>query len=679
MPLRISMLAALLLLAPLALAAAPAPAISPEALRDTIARLVARYGEPRAARIRQGVTQAAERWWEADGDTKAFADFCETNFVTDPAVLAASFARLERVLEQVDGHLHEVRRELLTPLDLDTGPVGAADRLLADLDLAAHVNEDLFSTKVAFFALLNFPVHRLAERLQQGASWDRETWARSVLMDRFALRVPATVSQEITRATTAADQYIASYNIFLGNLRAGGGERLFPEDLRLITHWGLRDELKSHYGEAGGLEKQRLIQRVMERILRQEIPAAVIDNPALLWDPQSNEVKAKPGETAPAPAGAREPDTRYTTWLDCFKALRKADPFSPTAPTAIARSYELGRQVPEQQVAALFESVLASSELAETGRLIARRLGRPLEPFDIWYDGFMAAGKPPEAELDRLVAGRYPSAAAFQAALPDILTRLGFTAERAAWLAERIVVDPSRGAGHAMAAQRREDKAHLRTRVAAGGMTYKGFNIAVHELGHNVEQVFSLNGIDHWALAGVPANGFTEAFAFAFQARDLELLGLGKPAQGGGEEALHDLWATAEIAAVALVDTKVWHWLYDHPEATPAELREAVLASTREVWNRYWAPVVGVADSDLLAIYSHMVAYPLYLPDYPLGHIIAFQVAERLRAGDFGKELERLARQGRLTPEAWMQSAVGGPISSKPLLAAAREALSRAR
>ena len=41
-----------------------------------------------------------------------------------------------------------------------------------------------------------------------------------------------------------------------------------------------------------------------------------------------------------------------------------------------------------------------------------------------------------------------------------------------------------------MGAVRREDRAHLRTRIGAGGMDYKGYNIAIHELGHNVEQVF---------------------------------------------------------------------------------------------------------------------------------------------------------------------------------------------
>ena len=227
-----------------------------------------------------------------------------------------------------------------------------------------------------------------------------------------------------------------------------------------------------------------------------------------------------------------------------------------------------------------------------------------------------------------------------------------------------------------MGAQRSEDQAHLRTRFGPDGMDYKGYNIAVHELGHNVEQVFSLNAIDHWWLNGVPNTAFTEALAFVFQNRDLELLGIDTgEADKRQMEALDTLWGAAEIGGVALVDMAVWRWMYRHPESTPAELREATLAIARDVWNRYFASVFGMRDSDLLAIYSHMIVYGLYLPDYPIGHIIAFQVAEALTGDGFGEQFERISRQGRLTPDAWMRGAMGKPISAEALLTETRSAL----
>ena len=99
------------------------------------------------------------------------------------------------------------------------------------------------------------------------------------------------------------------------------------------------------------------------------------------------------------------------------------------------------------------------------------------------------------------------------------------------------------------------------------------------------------------------------------------------------------------------------------------------MSCAREVWNKYYAPVFGVRDQVILAAYSHMIDSALYLPDYPLGHLIAFQLESFLQGKNLGREMERMCRAGRLTPQLWMKNAVGGEISAEPLLAAARAAL----
>ena len=263
--------------------------------------------------------------------------------------------------------------------------------------------------------------------------------------------------------------------------------------------------------------------------------------------------------------------------------------------------------------------------------------------------------------------------------MPEILRKLGFSSERAKYLADNIAVDPARGSGHAMGAQMRGAQAHLRTRVEASGMNYKGYNIAVHEMGHNVEQTFSLNDIDYTPLQGVPNTAFTEALAFTFQNRDLELLGLSKSdKQSASLKTLNDFWATYEIAGVALVDMNVWRWMYAHPKATPAQLREATVQISKDIWNRYYAPVFHQRDVVLLCIYSHMINSFLYLPNYPVGHMIAFQIeAQMEKAGDFGGEFERVARIGRVTPDQWMIAATGAPVGPEALLAATAQALSQ--
>ncbi len=108
---------------------------------------------------------------------------------------------------------------------------------------------------------------------------------------------------------------------------------------------------------------------------------------------------------------------------------------------------------------------------------------------------------------------------------------------------------------------------------------------------------------------------------------------------------LDTFWSAYEIAGVSLVDLRVWRWLYEHPEATPAQLKEAVITIAKDVWNAYYAPVFGIKDSTVLGIYSHMLAYPLYLSDYPLGYMISFQIDEFMRGKNIGTEMERIARQ----------------------------------
>jgi hypothetical protein len=120
----------------------------------------------------------------------------------------------------------------------------------------------------------------------------------------------------------------------------------------------------------------------------------------------------------------------------------------------------------------------------------------------------------------------------------------------------------------------------------------------------------------------------------------------------------------------------VWHWMYEHPNATPRELKEAVLRIAADVWNRFYAPVFKKRDVVLPAIYSHMIQSNLYLPDYPIGHLIAHQLDEHIRkVGKIGPEIERVTRQGDISPDLWMQGATGAPVGPEALLAATERAL----
>ncbi len=69
-------------------------------------------------------------------------------------------------------------------------------------------------------------------------------------------------------------------------------------------------------------------------------------------------------------------------------------------------------------------------------------------------------------------------------------------------------MDAARGAGHAWGAEMKSQKSNFVPELVPGGMDYKGYNIAVHELGHNTEQTITLLDVDDYALKGVPNTAF---------------------------------------------------------------------------------------------------------------------------------------------------------------------------
>jgi hypothetical protein len=70
----------------------------------------------------------------------------------------------------------------------------------------------------------------------------------------------------------------------------------------------------------------------------------------------------------------------------------------------------------------------------------------------------------------------------------------------------------------------------------------------------------------------------------------------------------------------------------------------------------------------------------LYLPDYPIGHMIAHQIEEQIKtAGNVAREFERMARVGNVSPDLWMQNATGNPVGAEALLHATGEALRQMR
>ena len=647
--------------------------ISTKTVEKVSSALIDSLGQSAKFRVERGVKQVAALWVESDGNETEFTQFCRDNFINDTTKLRTLYQRLEQNFETLNGYFHQIDVKLKEPIQLTGYESTPLDMLFGGYDVTAHLDEDLYTNKVAFITALNFPFYSLEEKTKLGETWTRQQWAYARMGDRFISRIPSADLQHLSQTLTDADSYISNYNIFMGQLVDDKGQKLFPADMQLITHWGLRDELKSDYADKiNGKTKQEMIYGVMKRIIDQSIPQEVINKGDYNWNPLTNKLSQNGKEITANP----ENNKRYEVLLNNFKANRRIDAFSPHYPDAISRNFDATMEIPLKDVENLFRSLLASPQVKDVAKLIQSRLGRELRPYDIWYNGFKAKGTISEDELTKITAAKYPNPKALEKDLSTILVKLGFKTDKAQQIASLVQVDPSLGAGHAWGAMMKGDKAHLRTRIGAKGMDYKGYNIAVHEFGHNTEQTITLNDVDYWMLNGVPNNAFTEAVAFMFQKRDLELLGI-KNTNPDAEAylALDNFWACYEIMGVALVDIAVWQWMYANPDATPAQLKDAVISEAQKVWNQYYAGILGGKDEPILGIYSHMIDYPLYLSYYPLGHLIDFQIEQQMKGKNFAEELQRMYTQGRIVPQIWMQRSVGNSISVEPTLKAVDEAL----
>lgn len=646
--------------------------ISNSLQKTIVDSLVAKNGNEARMRAERGVAQVAQLWVANDGTDKEFAEFCQKNFIGKSTDLDLIFNNLSNKLEILNGNFNRITLGLRRNVDEKGIELQAIDEMFASYDVSAHFNDDMFSSKIAFVIALNFPHFSLEEKEKLGPQWTRKEWAFARIGDMFTSRVPAGVSQNITKVMSEADMYIADYNIYAGSLLDDKGKTLFPKDMVLLSHWNIRDEIKSNYANKDGLAKQRLLYQVMKRIVAQDIPEKVINSSAYQWNPYSNKAFEKGKEVNLK----SEPNTRYEHLLATYKAMKAADPYYTELNTYIKRAFDGSMEVRTEEIEKLFDEVLRSPEMGKVASLITKRLNRNLEPFDIWYDGFKSRSTIDGAALDKQTQAKYADNKAFKQNMPVLLKQLGWQAGRAQFIASKIEVDAARGSGHAWGTQMKDDASHLRTRIGDKGMDYKGYNIAVHEFGHNVEQTISIHDVDYYVLRGVPSTAFTEALAFLFQAKDLELLGIQNNAPDATDlKSLDIFWSTCEIMGVSLVDINVWKWMYAHPEATSAELNKAVNEIAIGIWNKYFAPVYGVKDQPLLAIYSHMISNPLYLSNYAFGHLIDFQVGSFVEGKVFANEVDRMYKTGCIIPQEWMKQAVGSPISTKPLLEAVNKAL----
>src|SRR5512133_2329196 len=300
-------------------------------IQQTIDSLVQLHGDLNKARIERGVRNTAAFWNETDGGDTSFVQFCRENFISDSVELAKVFDRISTHFETIFGSFNTITLGLMRPLHLDIGEQLPIDAVFGTYSPSTHFTDDFFGNKIAFIIALNFPNYSLEEKTSQAGTWSRKQWAYARLGDIFDSRVPASVNQLVVNANTRSEIYIADYNIYAGKLVNNEGKTLFPADMKLLSHWNIRDEIKTNYGDPQGLEKQRMLYEVMKRIVSQEIPEKVINSDKYTWNPYTNKVNDNGKEITLT----SEPSTRFDVLLEFFHAQQQVASYYPKLTTYI--------------------------------------------------------------------------------------------------------------------------------------------------------------------------------------------------------------------------------------------------------------------------------------------------------------------------------------------------------
>ena len=644
------------------------------AKRDVLASLAKTHGEAQRAQIQAGVQRVAERWTIADGDAAAFLAFCTAYFVSDAAERRRLLNRLEKALEQIGGHLYEMRRTLRRHHDLRGDEFPGVDDLLAQFDPAPDLSEQLYKQKIAHLALLNFEPATLDQMLAAGSAWSEDAWVAARVAQGFGPRIPSSLADKARKTSFESGRFVSHFHIPVGAMVDAHGKRWFEADRKLLAHWLVREEIKAGYGDADGLAKQRALSWVMARHIDGSIPKCVMHAEAgkpetRNWDPQFNTVAS---ESAPATIGLE----RYEHWIANFQLAREFDGHYPLYPTAIARKFGLEREMPEAEVEALMIGLLESPVRVQLAEFLTKRLGRALEPFDIYFEDIVEAS--PATEMNAAVRKMFANGKEFEQKLPEVLRGLGFNEADAAHLGSRVRVEIAKGSGHAMRPQLDGYDAWLRTSSLEKELGWDGFDTAMHELGHNLEQLCSSTFVARPALRGVPNTACTEAFAFLYQSLAKRVLGLEDTSSATRQFAIDSvatMLAACQIAGPSLLELYTWRWLYANPTATPQQLKDEVLRIAQDLWARFYARDFGADPYNILAAYQHMIGHPLYLPDYTIGHVMSHQIRSHMRGKDLATETKRITSIGTLTPDQWMKIAVGTGTSSTPLAKDAAEGL----
>ncbi|MBA4321664.1 MAG: hypothetical protein C0408_02485 [Odoribacter sp.] len=650
-------------------AISPIPESTISAIQD---ELIAKHLTSEKERIIKGVKQLAGNWRSSDGSENDFQTFCLENFLSD-SIRTINFPRICSNLIAIGGHMDKIRFRI-TEYDRFTDVEEVyVDRFFREsLPIL-----DPYKKKLAHLIQLNFPFYTLEEKRESGSRWSREQWAMARLGDYYSSRKDPDFKGEASDEVDNFIDYMDRYFFRMDHICMPDGSYPFQNAAYLHSHRGIRDNIKEEYTRTGGLARQELSLKVVEHVVMGTVPLEFIKDTTTRWNPWTNDLSRLEADSSVKMSYTNEGTVRYAGLRSVFLHESSQDRFYEAGSTFIKRNFER-QNFHMEEVEKLLRDFLSDPTIASVGKIIENRLGRPLQPFDLWYSGFQEQSTFPADELDSITRKRYPDPIALQKNLPAILVRMGFTDNEAAYIGSHISVRPVISGGYTNQPVLRGDTVLMTTMFNPDGLDYKSYRVAMHELGHSVCGVFSTRDVDNFILAGVPTNGIDEGMAELMAYRNIRGLGLktGDAIEQKNSLALATLWYLFEMGGQALTDIEVWKWMYSNPGFTASELQEAVITIAGKIWNNYFSNVFnGIKDQHILAIYNHFIGGQLYLYNYFIGNVTMFQFYNAFEGKNMSAGLMKACSEGTTLPDLWMEHAVGEKISTADVIKASAEAV----
>ena len=372
------------------------------------------YGEKNSERIAKGTAQIAKNWRKTDGSNEDFVKFCMENFLADKDLIS-NFQVIQQNLALQNGLLAKIRFRFYESKNFTDMKEVRVDQYFRN----SMPGIDPYQGKLAQFIQLNFPAYTFEEKRLKGKNWSRLEWAMVKLGDYYPDRGNSGYKSVSGDEVRDFQNYMGKYFFRMDHICMPDLTYPFKKALTLHSHFGLRDNLKEEYTRQGGFARQELTGKIIEHITQGTVPAEFIGDTATRWNPWTNELFKIEAGKAVKIQFASEGTKRYAGLLASFKNRSSEDPSFSKASTVIDRTFE-NSNFKAEEVEGLIRSFLSDPVIASVGKLISKRLGRPLQPFDIWYSGFQGQSAFPANKLDSITKSRYPDPVALQGPSIDL-------------------------------------------------------------------------------------------------------------------------------------------------------------------------------------------------------------------------------------------------------------------